>query len=127
MPRRMAGIAALALVAVAACGPSAVDPSAVPERVVLLTRDPSVIGCPANVVHGPLVVDIKAGTAIIDNGVRKPIRWPPGYSGRRSGGEIEILDASGTVVGRTGTVVALDGGEVERGTWLTCPGPVRPE
>jgi len=118
--RRMAGMAALALlVAVAACGPSAGTPG---DPVVLLTNDQPGVGCPANVVTGALVVDVKAGTAIVDNGIRKPIRWPPGYSGRHSGGEVEILDASGTVVGRTGTVVRLGGGEIE-GVWLACSGP----
>jgi hypothetical protein len=94
-----------------------------PGTVVLLTAAQGVVGCPANVVDGEIVSDPAAGSAIVDDeGVRKPIRWPFGYTGRRADGEVEILDETGRVVTRTGTRVRLAGGEVVSGTWFACRG-----
>ncbi len=40
----------------------------------------------------------------------KQVLWPPGWTGRESGSEGEILDRDGKVVYRTGTRVLLPGG-----------------
>jgi hypothetical protein len=92
------------------------------DIVILLTATGDGIGCPANLVEGDLVVDEDAGTAILDAGVRKAIRWPFGYLGRRSGSEIEVLDPNRTVIAKTGTRIQLAGGETVPGVWFACPG-----
>jgi hypothetical protein len=112
----------IALALLAGCA----SPAALPDGadvVRLLTADQGGVGCPANVVEAELVADDNAGSAILDAGVRKPVRWPFGYTGRRRGTEVEILDRTGTVVARTGTRIRLGGGEVGAGTWFACPGP----
>jgi hypothetical protein len=131
MAQPRAWIATVGLVlATASCGPSVSDPSPIPaslgpDGVVLLTAArPGAVGCPANFVDGELVFDAAAGSAIIDAaGVRTPIRWPYGYTGRRRDAEVEILDESGAVVARSGTRIRLGGGEPVPGTWFACPGP----
>jgi hypothetical protein len=119
------------VLATAGCGPSVSDASRIPsslapDGVVLLTAAhiPGAVGCPANFVDGELVFDAAAGSAIIDAaGVRTPIRWPYGYTGRRRDAEVEILDDTGAVVARSGTRIRTGGGEPVPGTWFACPGP----
>lgn len=116
----------LALIA-GACGPapeSTIPLSLAPNAVPLLTQAGGGIGCAANLVEGDLVIDATAGTAIIDAGVRKPIRWPFGYTGRRRGAEVEVLDSAGNVVAVTGTRVSIGGGETVSGVWAACAGPI---
>ncbi len=82
---------ALAL-CLAGCDKSSID------RVDLLT---GVDGCYAGGAvgtAGPLVADPEFGTRF--NG--KPAMWPLGYTGRRVGAEVAVLDASGRVVAMTG-------------------------
>lgn len=120
---------AAVVLATAGCGSAVPDASPLPATlgpyaVVLLTASEGGVGCPANFVDGEVVFDATAGSAIIDHaGVRMPIRWPHGYTGRRQGAEVEILDEQGRVVARTGTPVRLGGGEAVPGTWFACPGP----
>ena len=64
---------------------------------------------------GELVVDKAAGVAIIEvspgNPAKAmPIVWPPGYTGRESGSDVEVLDGRGLVVARTGTRMEIQGG-----------------
>jgi hypothetical protein len=47
---------------------------------------------------GPLVVDPKYGTSL--NG--KPVMWPVGFTARRVGGEVKVLDGAGNVRATTG-------------------------
>lgn len=125
--RARRSLSALALAAVAAvcagCGP--VEPLLAPDgvRLLLVDPEPGTVGCPANVIEGDLVPASAAGVAIEAAGEHLPIRWPTGYSGRRDGGTVLILDAAGEVVARTGTHINLNGGTVERGVWLACPIP----
>jgi hypothetical protein len=94
------------------------------ETVVLLTGGLEPVGCPAAVVEGQLIPDASAGSAIQLGDLVWAIRWPVGYSGRRAGDEVAILDQTGQVVARTGTRIRLAGGEIEPGVWLACPDPV---
>lgn len=105
---------------VVGCGRATDEPLA-SGAIRLLTARPDIVGCPANVVEGDLVADPAAGTAISTTDSRRPIKWPYGYSGRMNGAVVEIIDATGQVVARTGTKVRLDGGEAEKGTWVACP------
>jgi hypothetical protein len=46
-------------------------------------------------------VPVDYGTAIIEHIRPMPVMWAPGYIGRQSGSDVEILDTSGQVVART--------------------------
>lgn len=92
--------------------------------VPLLTGVPPMVGgggCFTNSAMGLLVVDAAAGTAIIDEDVRAsvPMRvmWRPGFSARRVGSEVEVLDQGGSVVATTGRRYRIDGGYVDGAFW----------
>lgn len=87
-------------------------------------------GCFAADVSGLLVVDPTDGTAIVANGhpsmlalsdVPVTVAWPPGFTARRSGSQVEILDPQGNVVATTGRSYTFMGGFVDAGgssgTW----------
>lgn len=84
-------------------------------------------GCYLNWFVDELVVDPVNGTAIIeeyttDDGPQTrvlPIMWPPGYTARRSGSEVEVLAPNGAVVVRTGATYRIQGG-YEGPVWRTC-------
>ena len=94
---RVIGTLALAL-CVAGCSSAGLSDG----RVELLTGvDPNI--CYAGGEGGEtgsLVVDPKHGTSF--NG--HPVAWPNGFTARRAGSEVEVLDAAGTVVATTGRV-----------------------
>ena len=92
-------------------------------------------GCFLNFAVGELVVDPVAGTAItqVNRGLTRaddrefvtPVKWPAGYTARRSGVEVEVLNTRGDVVARTGGTYRLQGGyegnaDLTSGAWLTC-------
>ncbi len=120
---------ALVLVVVVACGPIA--------PVKLLTYDGT--GCHVAPAAGQLVVDPKYGTAIwyeFGNDPQSPrlwpVAWPPGFSGRDSGGEIEVVAPDGRVVAVTGRRYALTGGGVPvdgitGGAFWACAGDPMPQ
>jgi hypothetical protein len=59
---------------------------------------------------GDLAFDAVTNSVSFDIGVGpEPIQWPLGYTGRRSGQEVEILNRAGKVLYRTGTRVSLLG------------------
>ena len=61
-----------------------------------------------------LVADPTSGTALkYDNGEVVPAKWPPGYTGRRAGAEVEIYDARGSLVATTGRRYRID--------WVSLP------
>jgi hypothetical protein len=117
MPR-VAIVLGLALVLVG-CG-SAASSSSVPsqgasgEAVALLT---DTVGCYAGgeesgAVIGVLVPEPSAGTAIrrtLDRG-DMPILWPLGYTARRVGTEIEVLDTHGEIKATTGRTYFISPG-----------------
>jgi hypothetical protein len=70
------------------------------------------------------VVDATDGTAIIGDGhenmlvggdVPVTVAWPAGFTARRSGSEVEVLNAQGNVVGTTGRSYHFLGGFVSAG------------
>ena len=115
--RRGAATLALALL-VLGCGPSDAE-------VQILTAPQDHTGCFAADAAGLLVVDPTYGTAIIGDGhenmlvggdVPVIVAWPAGFSARRSGSEVEVLDAPGNVVvGVTGRSYHFLGGYVAAG------------
>jgi hypothetical protein len=85
------------------------------------------VGCYTSGTIGELVADPVAGTAIIErSGRRIAVTWPRGWTGRRSGWEVEVVNASNAVVLRTGTRVSLMGGYYSDGSFLTCGGQTLP-
>jgi hypothetical protein len=88
--------------------------------------DEEMVGCYTSGTSGVLTTDSTYGTAIIERDARVPVMWPHGYSGRRSVTAVEVVDASGHVVARTGTRVQIGGGytgDAPR-AFLAC-GPVQ--
>ena len=88
--RRAAAALAFALL-LAGCGPSG-------EPVELLTGDSACYLGGEQGVTGELVAGGPYGTMF--NG--DTVMWPKGYTGRRAGDEIEVLDADGGVRATTG-------------------------
>ena len=71
---------------------------------------------------GMLIVDAKAGTAVIQEDMSQltvPVIWPAGYTGRKSGDQVEVLDTTGHVVARTVQRYSIGGGYGDDG-WLDC-------
>jgi len=110
--RVAATLAVLALVLVG-CG------LFVPGYVQLATGDGP---CYTSVVGGLLVADPTSGTAILSDdagAIPEPVVWPSGFTGRRVGSEVEVLDWHRNVVYVTGQRVTLPGGNADAG-WLAC-------
>ena len=98
------------------------------EPVTLLTGNPQP-GCYLANTTGMLIIDAQAGTAIVSEDMARttvPVRWPAGYTGRKNGVRVEIVDAAGRVVARTGQRYELLGGYNGDGTWAACVGGVYP-
>ena len=103
MTRRMAAAASVAL------GLVVVVSLAQPDRVHLVTGDPAsytfgadgapMVQCSDLPMIGTLIADADVGTTFQDG---QPAKWLPGYSGRRVGSEVEVLDWTGKVVATTG-------------------------
>jgi hypothetical protein len=122
--RRIATTLALAL-CLLGCG-SEVLPW---DRVDLLTNtgNPPSPYCYTAAFGGPLIVDRTYGTAITDPEGSigpVPVMWPVGFTGRRVGSEVEVLDLDGMVVATTGRTYEIRGGFEGREprVWLYCGG-----
>jgi hypothetical protein len=94
------------------------------DPVQLITAPPSHTGCFAADAAGLLVVDPTDGTAIVGDGhpnmlvggdVPVTVAWPHGFTARRSGSEVEVLDPQGNVVATTGRSYHFLGGGVAAG------------
>jgi hypothetical protein len=105
------------------------------DPVQLLTGEPlGPNSCFASATGtGLLVVDPTYGTAIIDNGQHSlvglgneplTVAWRPGFTARRSGSEVEVLDPQGNVVATTGRSYTIDGGLSSGPTWPDPEGTV---
>ena len=93
-------LVSLAALLLAACGASG-------EPVPLLTAtEPDPLGSGSCYLwwgQGELVEHATAGTAVKEQSGRiRALEWPMGYSARRSGGTIEVLDTTGNVAAMTG-------------------------
>ncbi len=120
-PRVRSGVALGALLLLSAC-------TAAGEPVALAT-DSQHLGCFVANTTGLLIVDATAGTAIVSEDMSRTtaqVLWPAGYSGRRSGDQVEVLDGTGRVVARTGERYELLGGYNDRNQWIACVDGVYP-
>lgn len=78
------------------------------------------VACYTNSVTGLLTVDPTYGTAI--TGPYTPVVWRPGFTGRRVGSEVAVLDPKGNVVATTGHTYTIAGGYVGGGPdWPEMP------
>jgi hypothetical protein len=81
---------------------------------VLITFGPD--GCVSNPYPRELVADATYGTAVIATGggdaTPIPVVWRSGFTGRRSGSEVQVVDPQGNVVAVTGHVYLFSGGYV---------------
>ena len=115
--KRVAAILAVAMLLIG-CG-------TLREPVPLLAGPPGGFGgCFTNSASGPLIADPKYGTAMIDEimvrvtGTRPPaipVAWRAGFTARRSGAEVEVMDPQGNVVAITGRSYLIPGGYVDAG------------
>ena len=115
----MAPVVLVLALALAACAPG---------EPVKLATNPTGQGCFLASTIGLLIPDRVAGTAIVQEDMGKatvPVSWPAGYTGRRSGNDIEVVDSAGHVVARTGQRMKLLGGYGD-GTWVACTDGVHP-
>ena len=102
----------------------------VPVQLLTQPSDAPQGGCYTNAASGLLVVDPKYGTAIIDEDAAAvthraprpaPVMWRPGFTGRRSGSEVQVIDPEGRVVAVTGHKYRLEGAyEAYVNAFLAC-------
>ena len=70
---------------------------------------------------GTLVVDPVSGLGVADtNGHVTHVYWPFGYSARRDGENIALLDREGRVVAHLGDVIGMTGGYGPDDDWAAC-------
>jgi hypothetical protein len=122
--RRPRGLLAIALFVVGVAG-WAIHVQPWLPRVPLLTGD---AGCYADGTAGLLVSDADVGTVLKDpsTGATVPVEWPEGFTARRDGSQVEVLDFWGNVKATTGRNYYLPGGRPPEGPalWAACPDPV---
>ena len=88
------------------------------DPVQLITGPPgSSFGCFLHSVSGSLVVDPKYGTAIIDNqsATLTTVAWRTGFTARRIGSQVVVIDPQGNEVATTGKSYRIAGGLVSPG------------
>lgn len=118
----------VAWLAVAACAPSATTaPKPTPDATAIaVPTQPSPqpgtsVACPPDYIQGRLSEDATIGVGLLmaDGFVRK-IVWPYGFFARRSIGGLQLIDATGNVVARTGDLMRILGQDSTNGAWLAC-------
>jgi hypothetical protein len=82
------------------------------------------VGCYTNFAMGLLMVDATYGTTITDGSIggTRPVMWPTGYTGRRAGPEVDVLNREGHVVATTGRRYQIEGAFVGKNpaSFLAC-------
>lgn len=122
--KRVAATLVVALVLVG-CGtlfPEPVLVTGIPAEQTLMMGGNNHGGCLWLRATGLLVADPKYGTAVVTDDWASetrptpptpiPVVWPRGFSARRSGSEVQVLDPRGNVVAVTGNTYRIDGGFV---------------
>ena len=108
--RRARGVALGALLAMAAVGCSGPSVALLTGRGGLGPLPSGMFSCYTDFAVGQLVVEPTYGTAIVENNRQVPVMWPVGFIGRRSGGQVEVVNTQGSVVARTGNRYQIEGG-----------------
>lgn len=114
MLQRILALALLGTV-LAGCGP-----------VSIRTAPAAAQACDEALATGKLVKTAQSGLAIVDPiGAVTEVLWPFGYSARREGGRVALLDQTGTVVAHEGDTITMSGGMGANNRWAACAGTVR--
>ena len=96
-----------------------------PSFVPVPTAGPGNDRCLLARYEGSLVAHPDWGIAVDGgDGTATRVLWPNGYVARTAGDELELLDASGRVLGRTGDEITAGGGLVRIDgidTFAICP------
>lgn len=74
-------------------------------------------GCYTTWFNGVLRADPTYGTALNT----LPIAWQPGYTARKVGSEVNVLDPEWNIVATTGNRYRFDGTGVREGSWPGLP------
>lgn len=126
----IAAIFAIAISALAACGPAPSTPSELVVAIRTWGPDPSSETpppCPAGQLQGELVADEVDGLAVLlDTGERVAVIWPHGYAARVNEGTLELMDETGETVAREGDHIEVGGGEYGEdsdASWRACDRP----
>ena len=96
------------------------------EQVPLPTDDTVTsfgVGCILMHEVVDVIADPTSGTPVIESG-GQPVRWPKGFTAWRAGTEVEVVDATGKIVLRTGARYWLCPSEYLSGWWVI--GMVKP-
>jgi hypothetical protein len=116
--RRRLGLLASAFaltIGVASCSGG----SFVPLNYLSASNGPHVCFLPG--FSGTLEDDPTAGFVFdTQYGDRIPVLWQPGWTARKSGSVIEVIDSWGTVFARTGGAFSPNGGVDSHGNWDMC-------
>jgi hypothetical protein len=93
------------------------------DRVALRTSDTDTIGAPCFLSgwESELILDPRSGLAWSagPDDIR-PVIWPRGFTARRIGSEVEVLDRDGEVVATTGRKVEVTYTKMESGLVFAC-------
>jgi len=115
------------IAAIAACAPAQLGTAPATGAPVQLRTAPAAVNvCDDALGSGRLVANAQTGLAFSDaTGATIPILWPFGYSARREGSGIALLDKTGKVVAHEGDFVQAGGGSDGKGVFAVCAGSVK--
>ena len=116
MSRRPTAIAVLTLLLLAGCG----------APVGLRTQPAPISACEDALATGILVSSNRSGLAIRgddEDGVTE-VEWPFGYTARREGLSVVLVDSIGVVVAREGQLIQMGGGHGADNVFHACPGSI---
>jgi hypothetical protein len=118
-------VGVLILVAFLVSGPGDRNLIAVPTAAPITPAADGSFACHSAAFGGELASHPVWGIAVRGlDGRISPMIWPHGYVGRISGDELQLLDANGQVIGRTGDWIKGAGGAARLGNidgFLVCP------
>jgi hypothetical protein len=118
-------VVAVALLALAAASCTTASPSSTPDAALVAIRTLAPPGpndiCLLARGGGILVVDPVSGLGVADTTGRVThVYWPFGYTARREGDTIALLDRGGRVVAQLGDVIGMTGGYGSNDEWAAC-------
>ena len=107
---RRAGTALALAVGLLGCGFTLPPGDAVPLLTGVVPQYTGNGGCFLGSEIGKLIVDQRYGTALMyGDGGPVPVMWKPGFTGRRVGSDVLVLDPVGDVVATTGRRYQISG------------------
>ena len=117
MTLRLLALGALAVTLLAGCG----------TPVALRTQPAPISACMDALATGVLVTSNKSGLAIrggSDGDGVIEVEWPFGYTARRDGIGVVLVDSAGVDVAREGQLIQMGGGNGADSVFHACPGSI---